>query len=163
MFFCCDLCLLSQSRPRPLPHPFLPILLGPGSSPCALSIRLQWAITALWGVDTFSCSSICGVVINFLSTIGLSYNILRLKAACSPCNQSRNQHRITISLVSSWIIQSSCDPKRPDSVTDKYYENMRLICMLQNVSVCLLRSLHELHNYTPQNMQAIKTSDSPGR
>lgn len=106
--------------------------------PRAPSISLQWAITVLRGVDTFSCSSICSVVINFLSIIGLSYNIVRLEAACSPCNQSGNQDPITISLISSWIIQSYCDPKRPDSVTDEYYKNMRLICMLLNVAVFVL-------------------------
>ena len=58
--------------------------LATASSSSTSSIRLQWAITALLGVDTFSCSSICGVVINFLSVIGLSYNILRLEAAWSP-------------------------------------------------------------------------------
>lgn len=59
---------------------------GPSNIPAlfAASIRLQWTITALWGGDTFSCSSICGVVINFLSVTGLSYNIRRLETACSP-------------------------------------------------------------------------------
>lgn len=79
------MCLLSQSRVQPLPQPFLP-LIPHGSSiltPSAPLIKLQWTITTLWGVDTFSCSSICGVVINFLSVIGLSYNILRHEAACS--------------------------------------------------------------------------------
>lgn len=65
---------------------------------CAPPIRLQWTITALWGVDTFSCSSICGVVINFLSVIGLSYNILRLEAARSPAinhEKKRQKHHFS--------------------------------------------------------------------
>lgn len=83
--FLAVVCFLSQSRAQPLPQPFFFhwFLWVQHPAPFAPSIRLQWTITALWGVDTFSCSSICGVVINFLSVIGLSYNILRLEAACS--------------------------------------------------------------------------------
>lgn len=55
-------------------------------APFLSSIWLLWTITALWGVDTFSCSSICGVVINFLTAIGVTIS-WDLKQPQS-CNQS---------------------------------------------------------------------------
>lgn len=55
-------------------------------APFLSSIWLLWTITALWGVDTFSCSSICGVVINFLTAIGvtISWDVKQPQS----CNQS---------------------------------------------------------------------------
>lgn len=112
----------AQLLPKPfLPQQFLPAIHRVDPLPLAPSIRLQWTITALWGVDTFCCSSICAVVINFslCPWLGLHYPATWSSMICS--NHQSHKNRTTISR--EIFIYGSYDLNRLDLVTDEYEDN----------------------------------------
>lgn len=112
----------------------------------ATSIRLQWTITALWGVDTFSCSSICGVVINFLPVIGLSYNILRLGAACSAAINHKTQ---TFHLYHLETFAAAATIWRGRGA--RALTSIKKMCGSSVIiaTLVLLQPFHKLRNYSP--------------
>lgn len=154
------MCLLSQ----PLSQAFIPLTpLGPSVlPPTPPPVRLHWTITALWGVDTFGCSSICGVVINFLSVIGLSCNILRFEAACSPAinheTMSRHFSCIILKYWAAAVIQRD-RIQWPISIKKTWGS---FVCYRLFNWLCS-RVLSQMGQLNAQHMQPMKTTDSPAR
>ena len=162
-------CLLSQSRAQPCtPHPFL-IPLGPAPHPPpppppAPSIRPQWAITALWGVDTFTCSSICDVVINFLSVSWLELQYPETWSGVFSRNQSPNRDRTeaVLSLYHPELFTAAAiqrDRTRwPIKKTWGSFVCYRLLWCSCGPGPSINCAITP-----PRHMQPIKTTDSPGR